>query len=225
MPVSLAGLVKGDRITIRSVGRDGAQNDRRRTRVIVTIADTAGPALKLSSSKGGKSVKTGDTLDVFVSATDSSGIRYVGWQLHRRLSGTDSVLIRAETTFVTASATPKTYLDNSTPARPPFVIDDAILPGNYAISGLALDRSGVFTRGGPTTLTLTVIESPGPKVTILSPITGDSASRDGNLTVALRGTSTVGLRKMDSRSRARRAGRRRCSTPRSSSTRPDRRTP
>ncbi|MEO6526282.1 MAG: hypothetical protein ABIP93_06630 [Gemmatimonadaceae bacterium] len=196
IPVSLAGLVRGDRITIRSTVADGAQNIATDS-IIVTIADSAGPTLKLSSSKNGKSVKTGDTLDVLVSATDSSGIRYVGYQMFRRLNATDSLLVYAETTFAVVGAAPKTYLDNSVRLKArPLIVDDALLPGSYTISGLALDRTGVFSRGGPSTLSVTVLDAPGPKVTLLSPIVGDSASRGGNLTIALRGTSTVGLRKL-----------------------------
>ncbi|MDB4881961.1 MAG: hypothetical protein JWL95_727 [Gemmatimonadetes bacterium] len=196
VPVSLAGLVKGDRITVRSTATDGAQNTATDS-VIITVTDTTAPTLKLVSSKAGRSVKTGDTLDVLVSATDSSGLRYVGYQLYRRLSTTDSLLVYAETTFAVVGAAPKTYLDNSARLQQrPLIVDDALLPGSYTINALALDRSGVFARGGLSTLSVTVLDAPGPKVTLLSPIPGDSASRGGNLTIALRGTSTVGLRKL-----------------------------
>jgi hypothetical protein len=196
VPVPLAGLVRGDRIAIRTTATDGALNSATDS-IIVTISDTTGPTLKLSSSKAGKQVRSGDTLDVFVSAADSSGVKYVAWQLWRHLTATDSLLARAETTFAPVSATPKTYLDNTMGIkRPPFIIDDAQLPGSYTISGLALDRSGVFTRGGASTLSLTVIDAPGPRVTILAPVPGDSASRGGNLTVAVKGVSTVGMRKL-----------------------------
>jgi hypothetical protein len=196
VPVPLAGLVKGDRVTIRSTVTDASLNVATDS-VIITVTDTAAPVLKLSSSKAGKSVKTGDTLDVLVSATDSSGLRYVGYRIFRRLTATDSLLVYAETTFTSITAAPKTYLDNSARLQAkPYIVDDALLPGTYAISGIALDRSGVFARGGPSTLSVTVLDAPGPKVTILSPILGDSASRGGSLTIAVRGTSTVGLRKL-----------------------------
>jgi hypothetical protein len=195
IPVPLSGLVRGDRIVIRTTVADGALNTATDS-IIVTIADTAGPSLKLSSGKSGKSVRSGDTLDVFVAGADSSGVRYVAWQLWRKLTATDSIIVRADTTFAAVSAIPKTYLDNTGTGKRPFIIDDAQLPGSYSITGLALDRSGNFTKGGSATLSFSVADAPGPRVTLLSPISGDSATRNGNLTVAVHGTSTVGLRKL-----------------------------
>src|SRR5215204_167805 len=98
VPVQLGGLTRGDRITIRATVSDGATNEKTDS-VIVTIADTAGPALTVSSSKASRPVKGSDTLDIRVSATDSSGIVYAGYRL-LRLRATDSVLIAIDSSFV-----------------------------------------------------------------------------------------------------------------------------
>src|SRR5947208_16913891 len=102
VPVPLAGLSRGDRITIRATVADGATNEKTDS-IIVTIADTSGPVIAVSSSKANRPVTGGDTLDVRVTANDSSGIAYAGYRL-LRIRTTDSVLVRAESTFVPTGA-------------------------------------------------------------------------------------------------------------------------
>src|SRR5512144_119207 len=63
VPVQLGGLTRGDKITIRSTVSDGATNERTDS-VVVTIADSAGPVLTVSSSKASRPVAGGDTLDI-----------------------------------------------------------------------------------------------------------------------------------------------------------------
>jgi hypothetical protein len=134
VPVDLGGLTKGDKITIRATVSDGATNEKTDS-IVVTIADAAGPTLTVSSAKASRPVAGGDTLDIRVSATDSSGIVYAGYRL-LRLRTTDSVLIKADSSFVPVGAKPTNF------QTPPYtyVIPDTLLTGNYALVGFALDR-------------------------------------------------------------------------------------
>ena len=93
-----AGIIGVEYATMRAtLGRataaDGATNEATDS-IIVTIADTSGPSLIVSSSKANRPVSGGDTLDVRVTANDSSGIVYTGYRLVR-VRPTDSVLVRA----------------------------------------------------------------------------------------------------------------------------------
>src|SRR5215207_3748766 len=66
VPVKLGGLTTGDKITIRSTVSDGATNEKTDS-LVITIADSAGPTLTVSSSKASRPVAGGDTLDIRVS--------------------------------------------------------------------------------------------------------------------------------------------------------------
>src|SRR5688572_28743680 len=63
VPVKLGGLTTGDKITIRSTVSDGATNEKTDS-LVVTIADSAGPSLVISSSKASRPVAGGDTIDI-----------------------------------------------------------------------------------------------------------------------------------------------------------------
>src|SRR5947208_9248522 len=59
VPVSLGGLARGDKITIRATVADGATNEFTDS-IVVTIADTSGPSLIVSTSKANRPVTSGD---------------------------------------------------------------------------------------------------------------------------------------------------------------------
>ena len=161
--ISTAGLSRGDRLTVRTTVSDGALNVKTDS-VIITIADTAGPTLTVSSSKAGRALKGGDTLDIRVTASDSSGIQYAGYRL-LRLRATDSVTVKAESSFVTPGTRPTVF----GPPATNFVIPDTLLTGAYAIVGFALDQSGVATKVGTTGVNFSVIDVKKPTLTFLAP--------------------------------------------------------
>ena len=140
--------------------------------MVVTIADASGPALTVSSAKASRPVAGGDTLDIRVSAADSSGIVYAGYRL-LRLRATDSVQIRAESSFVPVG----TKLTNFQTPPYTYVVPDTLLTGNYALVGFALDRSGVYTKNGQPGLPFTVIDGAKPALTFLAPVAGREAER------------------------------------------------
>jgi hypothetical protein len=160
--VPLNGLKAGDKITIRSTAGDASTNFKTDS-LVITVNDTTTPKVTLSSSKAGRSTKGGDTLDVTVAATDSSGIQYVGYRV-LRLRTTDTLVVRAESTFVPASTNPTSLA----PAPYAWVLPDTLLTGSYTIVGFAKDGSGLTTRPGPT-LQFTVIDGKKPTLTFITP--------------------------------------------------------
>jgi hypothetical protein len=191
VPVPLGGLARGDRLTIRSTVSDGSLNTKIDS-IVVTIADTAGASITVSSSKGGRALKGGDTLDVRVSASDSSGIAYAGYRL-LRIRATDSVLVRAESAFVAAGTRPTVF------TTPPFawVLPDTLLTGSYTIVGTALDRSGVASRGGA--VSFTVVDGTKPSLVFVSPTLGASLNVGDSILVTARLTDNVALKSVSFR--------------------------
>lgn len=190
IPVPLGGLTRGDRLTIRATITDGATNEKTDS-VIVTIADTAGPALTVSSSKASRPVKGSDTLDIRVSANDSSGIVYAGYRL-LRIRATDSVQIKAESSFVPTG----TKLTNFQTPPYSYIVPDTLLTGNYSLVGFALDRSGVLTKAGKPGLPFTVTDGQKPALTFLAPVAGAKLNVGDSLLVTARLQDNIALQKV-----------------------------
>jgi hypothetical protein len=191
VPVRTNGLSSGDRLTIRATVSDGAQNIRTDS-IIITIADTSGPAVTVSSTKSGRGVKGGETLDINVSASDSSGIAYAGYRL-LRIRATDSVLVKAESSFVAAGTAPTSFL------TPPYsyVIPDTLLTGPYAVVGFAMDKSGVRTRAGAgaSSVNFTVIDGTKPKLRFISPLAGDKVTVGDSMFVEVELSDNISLQR------------------------------
>jgi len=188
--VPTAGLSRGDRLTIRTTVADGALNVKTDS-VIVTIADTVGPTLTVSSTKSGRSIKGGDTLDIRVTASDSAGIQYAGYRL-LRLRATDSVLVKAESAFVTPGTRPTTFLPNPYS----FPISDTLLNGSYAVVGFAMDQSGVATKVGATAVNFTVIDVKKPTLTFIAPLPGAKLNVGDSLLITARLRDSIGVAKV-----------------------------
>jgi len=188
--VPLGGLSKGDQLIIRATVADGATNEKTDS-VIVTVADTSGPSLVVSSSKANRPVSGGDTLDVRVTANDSSGIAYAGYRL-LRIRTTDSVLVRSESTVVAAGARFSTF---QTPVYN-WVVPDTLLTGNYALVGFALDRSGVYTKTGKPGASFSLVDGTNPVLNFLGPIAGAKLNVGDSLLVTAHLTDNIGLSKV-----------------------------
>jgi hypothetical protein len=190
VPVQLGGLTKGDKVTIRATVSDGATNEKTDS-IVVTVADAAGPTLQVSSSKASRPVSGGDTLDIRVSAADSSGIVYAGYRL-LRIRTTDSLLIRAESSFVPVG----TKLTNFQTPPYSYVVPDTLLTGNYTLVGFALDRSGVYTKNGQPGLPFSIVDGQKPGLTFLAPVPGAKLNVGDSLLITARLTDNIALQKV-----------------------------
>jgi hypothetical protein len=190
VPVKLGGLTTGDKITIRATVSDGATNEKTDS-LVVTVADSAGPSLTVSSSKASRPVTGGDTLDILVSAHDSSGVAYAGYRL-LRIRTTDSVLIKADSSFVPVGAKLTSF---QTPAYS-YVVPDTLLTGNYTIVGFALDRSGVYTKAGKPGLPFSIVDGQKPSLTFLAPVAGAKLNVGDSMLVTVRLEDNIALQKV-----------------------------
>lgn len=190
VPVKLGGLTTGDKITIRATVSDGATNEKTDS-LVVTVADSAGPSLTVSSSKASRPVTGGDTLDILVSAHDSSGVAYAGYRL-LRIRATDSVLIKADSSFVPVGAKLTSF---QAPAYS-YVVPDTLLTGNYTIVGFALDRSGVYTKAGKPGLPFSIVDGQKPSLTFLAPVAGAKLNVGDSMLVTVRLEDNIALQKV-----------------------------
>ncbi len=162
LPVPLAGLAKGEKLTIRATATDVSQNVKVDS-IVVTVSDTIAPTMTVNSSKAGTTLKGGDVLDVRVTATDSSGIRYAGYRL-QRVTATDTVRVKSDSAIAPTSAPVLLF----SPAAFSYTLPDSLLPGTYQIAGFALDRSGVAGRAS-SPVTITIADGKPPVDTIVEP--------------------------------------------------------
>ena len=90
---------------------------------------------------------------------------YAGYRL-LRLRTTDSVQVKADSSFAPAGSKPTNF------QTPPYtyVIPDTLLPGNYALVGFGLDRSGMYTKAGMPGLPFSVTDGQKPVLTFLAPV-------------------------------------------------------
>jgi len=136
-------------------------------------------------------VTGGDTLDVRVTANDSSGIAYAGYRLFR-VRPTDSVLVRAESTVVPANVRVGVF---QTPVYT-WIVPDTLLTGNYAIVPFALDRSGVYTKAGKPGANFNLVDGQNPVLQFLGPITGAKLNVGDSLLVTAHLTDNISLQKV-----------------------------
>ena len=190
VPLKLGGLTSGDKITIRSTVADGATNEKTDS-LVITVADSAGPTLTVSSSKASRPVAGGDTIDIRVSANDSSGVLYAGYRL-LRVRATDSVQIAADSSFVPVGAKLTTF--QTQPYS--YVVPDTLLTGNYTLVGFALDRSGVYTRAGKPGLPFSVTDGQKPTLTFLGPVPGAKMNVGDSMLVTVRLEDNIALQKV-----------------------------
>jgi hypothetical protein len=190
VPVQLGGLTKGDKITIRATVSDGATNEKTDS-IVVTIADSAGPTLVVSSARASQPVSGGDTLDIRVSAADSSGIAYAGYRL-LRIRATDSVQVTADSTYLPIG----TKVTNFQTPPYTYVIPDTLLTGNYTLVGFAQDRSGIVTKRGKPGLPFTVGDGQKPNLTFLAPVPGAKLNVGDSLLITARLTDNIALQKV-----------------------------
>ncbi len=186
IPITLSGVVRGDRVVVRSTVTDAALNSRSDS-LVLTIADTTAPAMTITSTKSGRNLKGGDTVDVRVTASDSAGIRYAGYRL-LRLRATDSVVVRSDSAFVPAGTAPRTFA----PPAFSFVLSDTLLNGPYALVGFALDASGIATRGAAST-TFAITDQVKPTIALVAPTTGAKLNVGDSLLVTARLHDNVAL--------------------------------
>ena len=187
VPLSLVGLINGDHVTIRTTVTDVGLNTKVDS-LVVTLADTSAPKITLNSAGAGRALKGGDTIDVRLSASDSSGIKYLGYRLLLPRA-TDSLVIKSDSMLVPAGTAPRVF----GPISFKFVVPDTIATGSYVIIGFAKDASGVTAKQGAN-VSFTVVDALKPKLTFLAPVVGGKVNVGDSLLVSARLQDNIGVK-------------------------------
>jgi hypothetical protein len=182
--IPMTGVQRGDKIVVHAVAFDATPNVTPDS-IVITIADTTTPKMTLFSSQAGRTLRGGDSLDVSVSASDSSGMQKVGFRVYHVGAADSSVVQLADS----ALATSGTILSKDFGKR--LAANMAI--GTYKIVGFALDKSGLSPNPGPS-LTFTIIDGQPPTMTFLAPKTGATLNIGDSLLVRMDLHDNVGLK-------------------------------
>ncbi|MDB4915791.1 MAG: hypothetical protein JWM95_3435 [Gemmatimonadetes bacterium] len=186
IPLSLVGVVNGDHVTIRTTVTDVGQNTRIDS-LVIAIADTIGPVTTVNSTSAGKALKGGDSLDVRLTASDSSGVRYVGYRLLLPRAS-DSLVIKADSTFVPAGTSPRIF----GPVSFKLGLADTLPVANYVISGFARDASGLKGTGA-SPVSFSIVDLKKPTLTFVTPIIGGKVNVGDSVLVTAKLHDNVGL--------------------------------
>ncbi|HEX5971781.1 MAG TPA: hypothetical protein VFY85_07650 [Gemmatimonadaceae bacterium] len=187
LAVPMSGRKDGDRIVIRSTAGDASLNFKTDS-IIVTIADTTAPKMTMSSKAvaNNPNMKGGDSLDVQVTASDSSGVQQVGYRVYR-LGGADSTTVQFGDSVSGAAG--------ATVAQGSFkrLLQASMNIGTYRIVGFATDNSGRVTNPGPT-LQFTIVDAEAPTLTFVAPAAGATLNIGDQLFVRVNLHDNVGLK-------------------------------
>ena len=184
--VNGSGLQNGDKLVVRATVADASLNFATDS-LIITMSDTTAPKVTLASGKAAPGLSGGDTLDVRVTASDSAGIRYVGYRIVR-ISATDSVQVFAESLAVPASTKPTIFA----PPTYKWALPDSLLTGTYAVIGFGADMSGILSRPNPSK-GFTVVDGKKPILTFIAPALGARLNVGDSLLVRARLQDNIGI--------------------------------
>lgn len=187
VPLALVGLMNGDKVVVRTTVTDVGFNTRTDS-LVLTIADTSAPVALVSSTRAGRNLKGGDTIDVHVTASDSSGIRYAGYRL-LRINGIDSTVIKSDSTLVPAGTSPRVF----GPLSFIYVLPDTSLTGPYALIGFARDASGL-RNSAAVPAAISVVDTRKPTLTFITPLVGAKLNIGDSLLVTARLQDNVGVK-------------------------------
>ncbi len=185
--VPTSGLQKGDKIIVRAAASD-ASNNFSYDSVVVTIVDITAPKIStFFSSKNGQALTGGDSLDVHMTASDSSGMQKLGYRVYRT-GGPDSLTVVTGDSIM-AGATTVTSMDSAFNRLLPATLNI----GTYKIVGFATDRSGISTTPNPT-LSFTIVDRVKPTIKFISPQFGSTLNAGDSLLVKVDLHDNVGLK-------------------------------
>ena len=177
--IPLTGVTSGTILDVRGIAFDGAGNRSPAADMSVVAYDRSAPVVTVAVS-GASTTATynaGDTVRISVQATDSSGIKVVGYRLLQNDQNGKPVQYLADST---------TFSGTSTSESATFVarLPVTLIPGSYYIAGFARNASqnaGVSTN----TTALTVRDGIKPGIRFVSP------AADSNITIGSQILATV----------------------------------
>jgi hypothetical protein len=191
--VPLAGVARGDRVTIRTTITDVGANVRTDS-IVVSIAN---PTITFDASMIGAKVNVGDSILVKARLQDAAGLDKV---VFKGFSLRGDPNVGRQDTVVRYASVGAPSLTTSFPIG----VTDTVV-SRYIFATVPIDTvtdslvvTGELTDllGGTATARTALKVVRGPSVIVLSPTAGDSATPNAGLTVTLRGRDGTGVARM-----------------------------
>jgi hypothetical protein len=171
-----------DSITVRAIVTDKSGNS-----TTITLRIAVVPTLSITSPSFGTTLKNGDVLTTTVTAGDTTGVIYYGYDLKR----SDSVSVKRDSVLAPAGSYSATHTFT-------FTLPDSLQPGSYSMSAFSKVQSAV---GGRTAVAgnISVADAVRPTIALLAPVNGDRHAVGDSLFVKAYATDNVGLKSVSLR--------------------------
>jgi hypothetical protein len=183
--VPLAGIQSGSVINVHAEAIDGAGNGTQTVNLTVTAYDLNAPVVVVTAPAASTVYRAGDPTTITVTATDSSGIARIGYQIIQ-VSGTGAVdTIQSDSADVAGAPITATRTFNTT-------IPVSLAPGSYMIRGFARDVS--FNGGlGAQMVSITVLDPFKPGLDFISPAPDSNITVGNTILAEVHLTDNVGI--------------------------------
>ena len=186
--IPLAGIQSGSLVDVRAVALDGAGNRSETVGFSVTAYDLNAPVVVVTAPSNSTVFRAGDPTTITVSATDSSGIARIGYQIIQ-IGPTGAVdTIQSDSVDVTGAPISTSRSFQTT-------IPVSLAPGSYNIRGFARDVS--FNGGlGAQLVGITVLDPFKPGLDFVSPPADSNITVGSSILAEVHITDNVGLRRL-----------------------------
>jgi hypothetical protein len=175
----------GDTIRISAVATDTSGNRGTAVDTLFTITADTPPAVAISAPADGSSFKTGERVNVTVTAGDDLGVNLVGYQA---IGGQAPAAATADI-VPAATATTKNFAF--------YVPVDAIPGSTITVNATAIDTKGQTTKAQP--VNITVLDATPPQVGFTSPVTGAKVKPGQQVTAVVSAADLGGVASLEFR--------------------------
>lgn len=186
--VPLAGIQSGSVLDVRAVAFDGAGNASTVVGASVVAFDLNAPVVAVTAPSNATVFRAGDATTITVTATDSSGIARIGYQIIQ--IGTTGAVDTVQSDSANVTGAPVTTTRSFVTQIPV-----NLAPGSYVIRGFARDVS--FNGGlGAQLVTITVLDPFKPGLDFISPPADSNVTVGSTILAEVNLTDNVGIARL-----------------------------
>jgi hypothetical protein len=186
--VPLAGIQSGSVLDVRAVAFDGAGNASTVVGASVVAFDLNAPVVVVTAPSNATVFRAGDATTITVTATDSSGIARIGYQIIQ--IGTTGAVDTVQSDSANVTGVPVTTTRSFVTQIPV-----SLAPGSYVIRGFARDVS--FNGGlGAQLVTITVLDPFKPGLDFISPPADSNVTVGSTILAEVNLTDNVGIARL-----------------------------
>lgn len=190
--IPATALTKGARIVVRSTATDAALN----TTTDSVVVRVSTPIIQILTPLPGAKLNVGDSVLVTAKLHDDAGLKtatFLAYTLRGNPTlGTQDTIVRYTRIVAPAGAGFAAGTKDTTVTR----YLKAVIPADTLTDSLVVSVIAADVLGGVDTGRVTIKMVRGPKVTVLSPIPGDSATPGAGLTITLRAQDFTGVTRL-----------------------------